>query len=78
MTELIICIVSLLGTLSGSYFASRKNTVLVVYRLEQLENKVNKHNNIIERTFELEKKCTLYEERFNVANHRIEDLEKEK
>ena len=55
MTELIICIVSLLGTLSGSYFASRKNTVLVVYRLEQLENKVNKHNNIIERTFELEK-----------------------
>ena len=78
MEGIIIGIISLLGTLSGSYFASRKNTILVVYRLEQLENKVNKHNNIIERTFELEKKCTLYDEKFSVTNHRIEDLEKEK
>ena len=72
---IIVAVLSLSGTLFGSYFASRKQTVLIAYRLEQLEEKVNKHNNIIERTYKLEEKCTLFAEKFLVANHRIEDLE---
>ena len=77
MTEtIVVAILSLVGTLAGAYFANRKSTALVVYRLEQLEEKVNKHNQVIERTYELEKQEELLEEKVRVANHRIDDLEK--
>ena len=72
----IVAILSLVGTLAGAYIANRKSTALVIYRLEQLEAKVNKHNNVIERTFKLEEQEALLEERIKVANHRIDDLEK--
>ena len=46
-------------------------------RIEQLEKKVEKHNNLITRTFKLEQAVALLDERVRVANHRISDLEKE-
>ena len=73
---IIVALLSLIGTLAGSYFASRKSTALIAYRLEQLEEKVNKHNQVVERTFRLEDNDKLMEEKIKVANHRIEDLEK--
>ncbi len=72
----IVAILSLLGTLVGSYLANRKSAALIAYRLEQLEEKVNKHNQVVERTFRLEDNDKLLEEKIKVANHRIEDLEK--
>lgn len=69
VSEIIVAVLSLVGTLCGSYFANRKSTALIIYRIEQLEKKVEKHNNIIERTY-------LLEEKMKVANHRIEDLER--
>jgi hypothetical protein len=74
---IIVAILSLVGTLGGSYLAFRKSTALIAYRLEQLEIKVNKHNNLVERTYQLEKQCGLFDEKIKVANHRIDDLEKE-
>lgn len=50
---------------------------LITYRLEQLENKVNLHNNVIERTYKLEQQSEVFKEKIAVANHRIEDLERE-
>lgn len=44
--------------------------------IERLEKKVEKHNNFIERVYELEKNVNLHDEKIKVANHRIEDLEK--
>lgn len=73
---IIVALLSLVGTLAGSYFASRKSTALIAYRLEQLEEKVNKHNQVVERTFRLEDNAKLLEEKIKVANHRIDDLEK--
>ena len=52
-----------------------KHSALQLYRIEQLEKKVEKHNNIIERTYELESKAQLFDEKLKVANHRIDDLE---
>ena len=72
----IVAILSLVGTLVGSYLANRKSAALIAYRLEQLEEKVNKHNQVVERTFRLEDNDKLLEEKIKVANHRIEDLEK--
>lgn len=72
----IVALLSLIGTLAGSYFASRRSSALIAYRLEQLEEKVNKHNQVVERTYHLEDNDALLEEKIKVANHRIEDLEK--
>ena len=76
MTEaIIVALLGLVGTLAGSYLANRKSTALIVYRLEQLEQKVSKHNKLVERTYALEEAVALAEERPKVANHRIDDLE---
>ena len=42
----------------GTYLANRKQTVLIAYRIEELEKKVNKHNNLIERMYIAEGKIT--------------------
>ena len=47
----------------GVYITNRKQTALVVYRIDQLEQKVDKHNNVIERTFKLEQKVDDLEKR---------------
>lgn len=76
MTEgIIVGILSLIGTLAGTYFANRKSSALIAYRLELLEKKVDKHNPVVERTFKLEEQAAVIEEKIKVANHRIEDLE---
>ena len=54
LDTIIVAAISLLGTLAGSYFANSKTGALLSYRLEQLERKVEKHNSVVERTFQLE------------------------
>ena len=54
------------------------NNSKTLYRIEQLEKKVEKHNNFIERVYELERVTDVHEEKLKVADHRIEDLENEK
>ncbi len=76
MTEgIIVGVLSLIGTLAGTYFANRKSSALIACRLELLEKKVDKHNSVVERTFKLEEQAAVLEEKIKVANHRIEDLE---
>ena len=50
-------ITAILGFL-GTYLANRKQTVLIAYRIEELEKKVNKHNNLIERMYKVEGNVT--------------------
>lgn len=72
----IICQVII--SLSGRSAAQREreeSNRLIVYRLEQLETKVDKHNNVIERVYNLEKDADVIKEQIKVANHRIEDIE---
>lgn len=73
---IIVAVISLVGTLTGSYFSNRKSQVLIAYRLEQLEEKVNKHNNLVERTYKLEEQATLQEEKIAETKRRVEALEK--
>ena len=68
----IVGIFSLVGTAAGSLSGLK----LMSYRIEQLEKKVEKHNNIIERTYKLEEWAAVKDEQIKVANHRIDDLEK--
>lgn len=79
MTEtIIVALISFAGTLCGAYFANRKSTALIAYRMEQLEKKVDKHNTVIERTYRLEENEKILDEKMKVANHRIDDLEGKK
>lgn len=42
----------------GTYLSNRKQSILIAYRLEELEKKVNKHNNLIERMYKAEGQIT--------------------
>jgi len=63
----IVGILSLIGTLAGTFGGILTANKLITYRIERLEEKVNKHNNLIERTFRLEG-------RMDEAFHEINDL----
>ena len=76
MTEaIIVAVLSLVGTLGGSFCGIITANKLTNYRIEQLEKKVEKHNGVIERVYLLEKHEAVMDEEIRVANHRIEDLE---
>ena len=66
---IIVAIVSGLFTLLGSFAGVMASHNLTAYRLQQLEKKVEKHNEVIERTFQLEGRMT-------EAEHDIVDLKK--
>lgn len=67
--EIIVALISLLGTLGGSLGGILVSSKMTNYRLQQLENKVAEHNNFARR-------MPVVEEQIKVANHRIEDLER--
>ena len=71
----LVAILSLLGTLIGSVCGILTANRLTNYRIEQLEKKVEKHNQVIERVYNLEKHEAVINEEIEVVNHRIHDLE---
>lgn len=84
---IIVALIGLAGSAIGSLIGVVASSKLMLYRIEQLEKKVEKYNNLKDRTYDLERKEELlaqalaeheklYAEKFKVANHRIEDLEK--
>lgn len=76
MSEVVVvAILSLIGTLIGSLCGILTANKLTNYRIEQLEKKVEKHNQVIERVYKLEKFEAVIEEEFKDANKRIEKLE---
>ena len=60
---IIVAIISLIGTLAGSYYSQRRSSALIAYRLEQLEKKVDKHNNLEERMYKVEERLSVLEGR---------------
>lgn len=74
-TAIIVAVLACIGTASGSLYGIKKSTSLIEYRLKMLEKKVDKHNNLVERIYCLEKVDERRDEQIKVINHRIEDLE---
>lgn len=68
---IVVALLGFFGTLCGAYFANRKSSALIAYRLEQLEDKVNKHNKVIERTYGLEKQAEVIEEHLHSIDKEI-------
>lgn len=71
----IVAILALIGTLGGTFGGILTANKLTNYRIGQLEEKVEKHNKVIERVYNLEKHEAVIDEEIKVANHRIDDLE---
>lgn len=71
-TNIIIDMLTIAATVLTVIGSNR----LTVYRIEQLEKKVDKHNNIVERMYSVEKRLEVDENRIKVSEHRLEDLEK--
>ena len=69
--EITVAVLALIGTLGGSFTGVLASAKLTAWRLQKLEEKVEKHNSVMERTFRLE-------EQMKVANQRIADLEEDK
>lgn len=71
MTEtIIVAILSLLGTLIGSLGGIMASNKLIAYRIQELEKKVEKHNSVIDRVYNLEKHEALIDEELeHLKNH---------
>ena len=61
--------------LINSHYQASATRNLIEYKLNELTKRVEKHNNVIERVYELEKHEEVFEEQIKVVNHRIKDLE---
>lgn len=73
MSETIIVpLLSLLGTILGTFGGILTASKLTNYRIEQLEKKVEKHNHVIERVYELEKQEAVIDEEIKNISHQIE------
>lgn len=74
-TEIIVAIISFIGTLAGSYFANSKTTAVMQEQIKSLKEDINilstrvdKHNNLVER-------MSAVEQSTKSAHHRIDHLE---
>lgn len=72
---IVVALIGLAGSGLGSVLGILVSSKLTQYRLEQLEKKVQAHNNLIDRMYQVEERTELQEEKIRVANHRIDDLE---
>ena len=69
--DIIISLLALVGTLSGTFGGILTSSKLTAYRIRKLEEKVDMHNNFAQS-------IPIIEEKIKVINHRIEDLERGK
>ena len=68
-SEIVVALLSLLGTAAGSVAGVLAANRLTNYRIEQLEKKVEKHNNLVER-------MVAVEDRSKSNSHRLDELER--
>lgn len=75
ISSLISASVAIIVCVITQHAQNKKTIALIEYKIEELTKKVEKHNNLIERTYQLEQDARLHDEQIKVANHRIQDLE---
>lgn len=61
-SEVVVALLSLVGTFIGTLGGILSTQKLVTYRLQKLEEKVDKHNNLIDRMYKIETRVTLLED----------------
>lgn len=74
---IIVCMINNAVQRKAAEEQHNTTIALIEYKLDQLTKKVELHNNAVERLYKVEKKIEVYDEKFKVANHRLDDLEHE-
>ena len=73
---IVVAILSLVGTAIGSISAVFAANTLTNYKIEELRKTVEKHNSLIDRTYRLEERATLTDEKLETLEHRVTGLER--
>lgn len=76
LVTLLVCIINNASIRKKADIKQDETITIIRLQLENLTKKVEEHNHIVARTYELEKNTALLNEQVKVANHRIEDLER--
>ena len=75
ITAAMTGLVTLIVCLVNNHYQSSRTEALISYRLEQLERKVDRHNNLIERMYKVEEQTALQQDEINRHKERIKALE---
>ena len=78
IVAIIVCVINNAIIHRANKQQHNTTITMIEYKLDQLTHKVDLHNNAVERLYKAENKLAVQEEQIKVANHRIEDLEREK
>lgn len=73
--EIIVSLISLIGTVFGSFAGIIISNRLTNYRISQLEKKVAQHNNLIDRTYSIEKHNAVVDEEIKTLSEKINELD---
>lgn len=68
-----VALASAILSFVGSQSAAKKTNDLIAYRLEQLENRVAKHNNLIDRMYKCEARLDIYEKEIDILKGEYND-----
>lgn len=74
-SAIVVAVISGLFTLVGSFGGIIASSRLTTYRLQQLEEKVNKHNQVIDRVYALERHNEVQDEKIRVLEREVEHNE---
>jgi peptidoglycan hydrolase CwlO-like protein len=81
LIEIIVALITCGGTIIGVWLQNQRHnkeiTALIEYRVSKLEEKQDKHNNMIERVYQLEGAVELLDNKIKSSNYRIKDLEED-
>lgn len=75
---IVVCLINNIYQRRAANKQHHTTVALIEYKLDQLTRKVELHNNAVERLYKVENTIGVQTEQIKVANHRIEDLEKER
>jgi len=73
---IIVAVLSLVGTAIGSVVSVLTANRLTNYKIDELKKTVEKHNSLIDRTYRLEERATLMDEKLENLDHRVEAIER--
>ena len=71
ISGLCVAIPSVIAT----FINNANNRNLMIYRIEQLEKKVTKHNNLVERMYTVEKTLEVHKEEYHNLKEKVDVLE---
>ena len=74
--ELLTGVFSLIASLVGTFAGIITSAKLTNYQINELKKRVDKHNNVIERTYKLEEHCKYIDERIARLESEVENYEK--